>query len=121
MESVFGELISSYSRAEAINDCVLVDVGAAYPVIARAHYKVPIAFTAALWSRIEAAAASVSGASREGFVHDVLYLAKTAKDSGDPSRRRFTIKLDEVVELEAIVGPGDNLEPVLTVGFLGED
>lgn len=120
--SDFGDLISSYSRAEAIEDGALFDVSAAYPDVANALWRVPVAFTAALWSHIEAAASSVRGASREGFVHDVLFVARSAPNhQTDSTRRTFLLTLDELVWLEAVVGPGDDLEPVLTVGLQGED
>lgn len=125
MDSYFGDVIHAYSRREAIADGVLVDVSASFPIVTSAHFKVQVAFTASVWARIEAAVNSPRGRSnsisREGLVHDVLFLARNAPTGADESRRTFTVTLDEVHALEAICGPGDNLEPVITVAFPGED
>ncbi len=46
VEAIFGEVISTYSRAQAIADGVLVDAG---PMAAEAGFKWPVALTAAAW------------------------------------------------------------------------
>ncbi len=52
LEEFFGEVISSYSRAQAIDDGVLVDLSGLFPSDTRL-YKWPVACTAAVWSFIE--------------------------------------------------------------------
>jgi len=44
---LFGEVVSSYSRARALEDGVLVDAGA---MAQEAGFKWPVAITAAAWS-----------------------------------------------------------------------
>ena len=47
-DNLFGDVIFSYSRVQAIADGVLVDVT---PVARAADFKVPLALTAAVWAR----------------------------------------------------------------------
>ncbi len=76
----FGEPIHAYTRAEAIDDGVLVDVTRqASPAEMRGGFTVPVALTAALWSAIEAIPPSLQGiADARGRLHDVLWMASLA-------------------------------------------
>ena len=44
---LFGEVISTYSRAQALEDGVLVDAG---EMATEAGFRIPVALTAAVWS-----------------------------------------------------------------------
>jgi hypothetical protein len=126
-ESFFGKVISTYTRAQAIEDGVLIDAGA---MASEAGFKWPVALTAAVWA--DCVAWSEDDSRRQiyqdesGRWWDVLYMAshaiRTSNDSGD----RLLFKLYRVprdghsleaalVTLRLIVGPGDTGEPVITI------
>ncbi|MCP4286877.1 MAG: hypothetical protein GY792_20935, partial [Gammaproteobacteria bacterium] len=46
-ESIFGEVISTYTRAQAIEDGVLVDAG---PTAKEIGFRFPVALTSAVWA-----------------------------------------------------------------------
>ena len=121
-----GDLIYSYSRAQAIADGVLVDVTAqAGPEGMLGGFKIPVAVTAARWSTMESSPDSLAGiADPRGRLHDVLWMAALAarRHRGDSSCRflvhlpsRGTRRRSRVLLLH--VGPGDQGEPVATIGF----
>jgi hypothetical protein len=121
-----GDLIYSYSRAQAIADGVLVDVTMeAGPDGMLGGFAIPVAVTAALWSAIEAIPAGLAGiADPKGRLHDVLWMAALAarRHRGDSSCP-FLVHLPScgtrkrTRELLLHVGPGDHGEPVATIGF----
>ena len=132
-ESFFGEVISTYTRAQAIEDGVLIDAGA---MASEAGFKWPVALTSAVWA--DCVAWSEDDSRRQiyqdesGRLWDVLYMAshaiRTSKDSGD----RLLFQLYRVprdgqsteavlVTLKLIVGPGDAGEPVITLLLPNED
>ena len=132
-ESIFGDVIYSYTRAQAIEDGVLVEAGS---MAQEAGFKWPVALTSAVW---EDCVAWTDDDSRKklfqdqaGRLWDVLYMAshtiRTSKDSGD----RLLYELYRVprdgysteakpVTLQLIIGPGDHGEPVITILMLNED
>lgn len=124
---IFGEVISTYTRAQAIADGVLFDIsklateyGIAFPVAitAGAHAKV-IAFDEKKlmgW-----------GQDIEGRTWDVLTMFKNAAKRAAGSEMRFSVfvrcndrRLREI-HLKAICGPGDTAEPVITIMLPDED
>lgn len=132
-ESIFGEVIYSYTRAQAIEDGVLVDAG---PMAQEAGFKWPVALTSAVW---EDCVAWTDDDSRKkpfqdqsGRLWDVLYMAshaiRTSKDSGDRMMfQLYRVSRDGhsteavLVTLKLIVGPGDQGEPVITILLPDED
>ncbi len=127
------DLIHKYTRAQAIEDGVLIDVSA---TAREAGFRFPVALTSGAWS--EAVAWSESDTNTTGVpqdeggrLWDVLFMARFAvhalRDSsvrrspftflriprGARRARRFT--------LDIIVGPGDEGEPVLTILLQDED
>jgi hypothetical protein len=132
-ESFFGKVISTYTRAQAIEDGVLIDAGA---MAREAGFTWPVALTAAVWADCvawtEKASKQQVYQDESGRLWDVLYMAshaiRTSKDSGDrllfPLYRvpRDGQSMEAVlVTLRLIVGPGDNGEPVLTILLPNED
>ena len=126
-ESIFGDVIYSYTRAQAIEDGVLVDAG---PMAKEVGFKLPVALTSAVWSDCVAWTDSDSRKmpfqDQSGRLYDVLFMAafaiRTSADSGD----RLLYELYRVprdaysteakpVTLKLIIGPGDQGEPVLTI------
>jgi hypothetical protein len=130
-----GDPIYTYTRAQAIEDGVLVDVTewASADRGFLGGFRVPVALTGPLWAAIEAIPASATGADVRGRAHDVLWMASLAcrtarrlRGPGDvPAQTRHfvivllpskgTRKRYRLLRVES--GPGDAGEHVLTIGF----
>ena len=120
MKSIFDEsdIISTYSRAQAISDGVLVDISANYKNEARL-FKFPVAFTQSAFGLVEAVA-------KDNFDHqsviiwDILYMSIHLKTKIlSESEHLFSVLLGTQTHLlKAICSGGDQGEPVLT--FLTE-
>jgi hypothetical protein len=119
-ENVFGETIYSYSRQQAIEDGVLVDLS--HNIVIRQHWKHPFACTDRVWALIERALTQ-EGQDLNGILHDVSVMSKRAVPRGqDCMVIRFEVIIMETKHaLKLHVGPGDNAEPVLTLMFPHED
>jgi hypothetical protein len=129
LTDLFGAPISVYTRAQAIADGELVDVtkwASAGPEGMMGGFKVPVALTRSLWAAIEAIPKSLDGlADVRGRAHDVLWMASLAARAvgGDQSRRNFVVimprrgsrKRNTILTVD--IGPGDDHEPVVTIGF----
>lgn len=120
-DDLFGELIYGYSREQAIADGVLVDVT---ETAREAGWRWPVAVTCALWSVIEPIPKRHSYQSAEGRLWDVVWMAsRAAKSSTGGDRIAFELILlrdgtaKKSARLVSVVGPGDNGEPVVTIGF----
>ncbi|WP_241295261.1 DUF6573 family protein [Burkholderia stabilis] len=125
LQAIFGQVISSYTRAQAIADGALIDVTAQ---ASETGFKVPVALTAAAWA--EVVAWSGEDSAREthqderGRLHDLLWVAfNFARHHKAGSRMPF--KHYRVarggngtrrtpITLVMVIGPGDNAEPVVT-------
>ncbi len=132
-ESFFGNVISTYTRAQAIEDGVLVDAGT---MAKEAGFKWPVALTSAVWddcvSWTDDDSQKQVHQDQSGRLWDVLYMAshgiRTRKDSGDRllfqlyrvSRDGFSTG-SALVTLKLIIGPGDAGEPVITILLPEED
>jgi len=126
-DKAFGNLIYSYTRAQAIEDGVLIDITAD----AQAHgFKVHTVVTDNLYHRYVEVPSGLDrsfGQSSAGRLHDLLILAMiAARNSKGTNRAYFTISFlmapgrSETVQVIAHIGPGDTAEPVLTL-MLPED
>lgn len=114
-------IIFSYTRKQAIEDGVLIDINAVYPDECKI-YKYPIAFTSELWEL-------VSG--KKAWVWDILFMSlhsPTFKMLSE-STKLFTLSLPSEAgsnnidehTLKIVVSGGDNGEPVITVMFKNQD
>ena len=120
-------VISTYTRAQAIADGVLVDAG---PMAKEAGYRWPVALTVAAWrdcvawTDADSAAQAYQEPSRR--LWDVLFMGAYAirTHAGGGDRLKFPLYRvprdgcstePERVTLKLIVGPGDNGEPVITI------
>jgi hypothetical protein len=73
----YGEPISVYTRAQAIEDGILVDVTEwASPNQMMGGFTCPVAFTKAVWAKIEKP--SKSGEDLRGRAHDILWMGGLA-------------------------------------------
>jgi hypothetical protein len=115
------ELISAYTRAEALSDGVLVDVTDTARETGFLH---PVALTRAAWELCVALspAAKRAGTDERGRLWDVLWMMRWAV-----GRSRGASQIDfellcvttsvrpSRVALRSVVGPGDDGQPVVTV------
>ena len=120
-------VISTYSRAEALEDGVLVDVT---PTAHEAGFRYPVAITQALHAALEPGEAEQAlGQSYDGRLWDVLWMAWLAARRTKGDRFTFQVILAEAsadaadglahpeTALVAVCGPGDHGEPVITIGL----
>ena len=133
LEDVFGPVVASYSRAQAIEDGVLIDVTA---MAREAGFKWPVALTHTAWCDCVAWTERDNRfqvhQDESGRLWDVLFMAfyaiRTATAPGD----RLLFSLYRVpkdghsteageVSLKLMVGPGDTGEPVVTIMLPSED
>ena len=116
MSSLFDdvEVIFSYTRAQAIEDGVLVDL-TGHPDTR--IYKYPVAFTAALWAEVERGDGENTDV-RDGRIWDICFMATqgTAKIEGSDSFYPVIVGA-RTLKLRSNCGPGDQGEPVITIGF----
>ena len=126
-ESFYGEVISTYTRAQAIADGVLIDAGS---IALEAGFTGPVALTSAVWADCVAWTDEDSEAQvhqdLSGRLWDILYLAAYAIRTSSGSGDRLLYEIHRVprdgystaatpVTLKLIIGPGDHGEPVMTI------
>jgi len=119
------EVISTYTRAQAIEDGVLVDVSA---VAREAGIKFPVALTATVFGQCVEVPEGVIGQDESGRLWDILWMLRlAAKKGGDTVLFRLHVRSDNsdrtppLVTLKAVCGPGDQGEPVITIMLPDED
>ncbi len=121
----FGENIHSYSRKQAIEDGVLIDIS---ELAKECGFKVPVAITSALMNKyLEPDEENRSlGQSFEGRAWDMLFLlfikAKSVSNSCVFISMEINVRsVKKTVSIKAVIGPGDTLDPVLTIMLPEED
>jgi hypothetical protein len=87
-ESLFGEIIFSYARAQAIADRVLVDVT---PAALQAGFRFPVALTAALMAAVETIPQQYSHEDIEDRLWDLLWMASLAARRAKPGCSRICL------------------------------
>jgi hypothetical protein len=119
-ENPFGETIYSYSRKQAFEDGVLVDLTCFDSI--RQHWKYPFACTAAVWAILEEAL-HVPGQDVVGICHDLSTMAKLAIHQNQGSEQiHFHVAIaGRGRDLKLRIGPGDTAAPVLTLMLPYED
>jgi hypothetical protein len=138
-DNPFSEVIYSYTRAQAIEDGVLVDVS---EVAREAGIKWPVALTREAWEKCVAwddKLAKLTGMPQDeaGRLWDVLWMLRVAIRSPFATGPQVDYQLQVVqrefcrgdniespkwtVKLKAVCGPGDDREPVITVMLPHED
>ena len=130
--TAFAPAISAYTRAQAIDDGILVDIS---DTAREAGFNIPVAITRTVWNRLIALPEGYRGFQDErGRLWDVLWMArhyalrvsnrdrvtmcvlvrdirKDLRDSNRAPRKHFPI---------VAIGAGDDGRPVITIMF-GED
>ncbi len=130
---LFGPVIYCYSRSQAIDDGVLVDVS---EMAREAGFKFPVAITHAAWE--DCVAWNDEDNKRQtyqdesGRLWDVLYMLMMCIKVSVTNKSEILFSLKRVprggrghmarkVILKAHIGPGDTPEPVLTIMLPNED
>ena len=122
----FGNVIDTYTRAQAIEDGVLIDVT---DVAKKAGIKYPVALTNAVWFTyiVPDDRSRVQGQSENGRLWDALWMFSMAARRTEGAIMYYKLhfitkeKLKRLVTLKAMVLPGDNMEPVITIMLPDED
>jgi len=121
------DLIFSYSREQAITDGILLDVT---NTAQEAGIKYPVAITSALWDTLVKPSPELEaqGQSFDGRLWDLLfifsYYARSTTGSIIIYECLFQMTQSEEPELhkiKAIIGPGDTIDPVITIMLPDED
>ena len=121
------DVIFRYTRKQAIEDGVLVDLTA---WAKETGFRIPVACTRTVWDQyvVPPKATEGYGQSERGRCHDLLWMCYVAirKGSGGSLLHYKCLFLQEPdkheeAELKAVCGPGDEGEPVLTIMRPDED
>lgn len=109
------EIIYSYTRAQAIEDGVLVDVS---NIAKSVGYRCPVALTCQLWSLL-------APNYRKRWVACLLEQGRNAAQRKTDDRVIYYAHLEcvdfqHIQPIKMVISPGDNGEPVITVMCINE-
>ncbi len=117
-------IVFAYSRAQAIEDGVLIDAG---EMAKEAGFRYSVALTAAAWGLCVEVPEACPWQDERGRLWDVLNVLRVSSRNRSSSEVEFSVLVQndaagpQLVTLQAVCGPGDDLEPVITVMLPGED
>jgi len=120
MTDMFGPIIYSYTREQALADGQLVDVT---ETAREAGFSWPVALSRALWDVIEAIPKKTPWQDWQGRLWDVLWMASQSAKRCQGPRFVYEVILSregtrkQRVQLICDCEPGDDAEPVITIGF----
>ena len=131
-EDLFGKPIYVYSRAQAIEDGVLIDIT---QMAKEAGFKIAVAATHAVWNEYidwtNEDSEKQTHQDLTGRLWDVLWMLHLAcnrnSDEAHLNYRLHVIPRDgrskkpRQIELKAVIGGDDNGEPVITIMLPNED
>jgi hypothetical protein len=126
LQAIFGEVLFEYSRKQALEDGVLVDLNQIIP-IHESGYKFPVACTVAVWAIIDTAVKNPKHCNDyKGVVWDILHMSRNYQTERWESGCMFKVintgaGPKETYRLKIECGPGDEGEPVLTIMLPDED
>lgn len=130
MTEIFGEPIHTYSRAQAIEDGLLVDVS---ETAREAGFSIPVALTIGVMEDCvdcDAVDNRRQTFQDKGRLWDVLWMSAQAARRGSGERIAFQLYRvprggrgirPRLTTLQMTIGPGDAGEPVITIMLPGED
>jgi hypothetical protein len=127
------DVISTYTRKDALADGTLVDLtkwASSGPEGMMGGFKVPVAVTSAVWGEINDIPKSKQGIRDvRGRAHDVLTMAVMAARQAKPGNSEVLFRV--IMDISAspgryqtyklVIGPGDIGEPVVTIMRPEED
>ena len=120
LSDIFGPVISQYTRAQALADGQLVDVT---ETARETGFAYPVALSRALWNIIETIPKKTPWQDWQGRLWDVLWMASLSAKRCRGSRFVYEVILSregtrkQCVQLICDCGPGDDAEPVITIGL----
>ncbi len=133
IESVFGHVISAYTRGQAMADGVLIDVSA---LAKKSGFKVPVVVTQGVWVDVLSLQGDVSEEKRVRYAEwntlDILSALlegiRLMKKEGPTVFfnvalivRKNGVKESQWISLKSVISGGDNGEPVITIMLPEED
>jgi hypothetical protein len=126
LDEIFGEPVYGYSREQAFEDGVLVDVSQS-TAARECRYTFPIAMTRTVWDKYVEVPPKVKGQDVNGRLWDIVYMLSYAiKKTGATERVDFTVyvrndnRRPKAVRLKAVCTPGDDSKPTITIMLPGE-
>lgn len=129
LQDLFGDVIYSYTRAQAIEDGVLVEVTGELAKIARQHYKYPFAMTAEVHSIIQQAVDNPKTCNDyNGVWADIIWMSR-CNVLNRPNNRTIlfsvlitgTDKEDDVYKFKLVCVPSDDASPCMTLMLPEQD
>jgi hypothetical protein len=119
-------IVYSCSRARAIRAGALVDVT---ETAREAGLGYPTAITASVWADCVRVAEGVSGQDEAGRLWDILWMCRCGILHSREVEAELLFQLHvrndnrraSLVTLKAVCGPGDELQPVITIMLPNED
>lgn len=130
-DDIFGKPIHTYTRVQAIEDGVLVDVS---EIAKEVGFRFPVAMTCAVWADCvewgEVDSQRQAYQDEDGRLWDVLWMAAQAARRGRGDRLAFQLYRiprggrgmhPRLTTLHMAIGPGDHDEPVITIMMPNED
>lgn len=127
---LFGDVIHTYTRAQAIDDGFLVnfsDPESDTADVCRQHYKFPIAGTSAVFEVMRKAVENPRYCNDyAGILHDMLSMSKIMCRKISDSEIMFRVIIQgagrsKYHDFKLVVGPGDQGEGVITILMPHED
>ncbi|MHB1683958.1 MAG: DUF6573 family protein [Bacilli bacterium] len=127
------EIIASYTRAQATQDGVLIDVS---NMAKEAGFVIPVAVTAAVWNEYIVPSDKLRGGygqSEDGRLWDLLHMlyVRIKRGESSASRLRFEVSYmletklrgpaQRIIEFQSVCHAGDAMEPVITIMLPTED
>jgi hypothetical protein len=126
-KGLFGEVISAYTRRQAIADGELVDVT---EMAQEAGFRIPVGLTRAAWVRCVQVPEGVEGQDESGRLWDVLWMCRSEiSRKSHISELLFQLHVRDdnreggppLVTLRAVCGTNDDGSPCLTILLPDED
>ena len=128
LSEMFGEPIHVYSRAQAFEDGVLIDVS---KIAKEAGFRIPVALTHAVWADCVVWVEEEEKAIQDevGRLWDVVFMSALAAQRANQEGSAQVLLMrvprggvrPQVVKLNMVVGAGDTQDPVITIMQQGED
>jgi hypothetical protein len=125
-ESPFGEVIYSYTRAQAIADGFQIEVT---PTAREAGITFPVFLTRAVYDAYVTVPPNVAGQDEAGRLWDLVWMLRFAIRKAHPGQDRLPFALyvrndnrrPQLVKLIAACGPLDTLDPRPTITIMMPD
>jgi hypothetical protein len=118
------DVIFAYSRKDAIQDGVLIDV---VTMAKAAGFRIHVALTSTVFERYVSESDKLTGIDYDGRLWDVLQALRYAIKTGDKRQSQILFKLvdngntAQTVTLKAVCGRDDDAKPCITIMLPEED